>query len=163
GARRPASEIVADVVATAAALDEAWSAMTPAAWDVDLVARSGPAPSWRSLPMRWREVEIHRVDLDVGYGPADWPATFVGPLLPRRLLPGSLTRRGRRRPGPRLGPGRPQRAAVQQRRVVLRCRQCRAGRDRRRPGRRRLVGRAARLHRAPRHAGGHGQRAGGHP
>src|SRR2546426_9875693 len=33
GARRPASEIVADVVATAAALDEAWSAMTPAAWD----------------------------------------------------------------------------------------------------------------------------------
>ena len=26
---------------------------------------------------RWREVEIHHVDLGLGYGPADWPADFV--------------------------------------------------------------------------------------
>lgn len=32
---------------------------------------------------RWREVEIHHVDLACGYHPSDWPAEFV-----RRLLPG---------------------------------------------------------------------------
>ena len=36
---------------------------------------------------RWREVEIHRVDLADGYGPGDWPASFVAPLLPSLLDP----------------------------------------------------------------------------
>ena len=26
--------------------------------------------------MRWREVEIHHADLDVGYSQANWPAEF---------------------------------------------------------------------------------------
>jgi maleylpyruvate isomerase len=32
--------------------------------------------------MRWREVEIHHSDLGLDYGPTDWPAAFVGYLLP---------------------------------------------------------------------------------
>ena len=27
--------------------------------------------------LRWREVEVHRVDLGLGYEPADWPAEYV--------------------------------------------------------------------------------------
>ena len=42
-------------------------------------------------------MEIHRVDLDEGYGPGDWPASFVAPLLPSLLDPERL--------GPRLPPG----------------------------------------------------------
>ena len=26
---------------------------------------------------RWREVEVHRVDLGLGYEPEDWPAEYV--------------------------------------------------------------------------------------
>lgn len=31
--------------------------------------------------MRWREVEIHRADVGLGYGPADWPTPFATYLL----------------------------------------------------------------------------------
>ena len=27
--------------------------------------------------MRWREVEVHRADLGLGFEPADWPAEYV--------------------------------------------------------------------------------------
>ncbi len=26
---------------------------------------------------RWREVEVHRADLGLGYGPEDWPGEYV--------------------------------------------------------------------------------------
>jgi maleylpyruvate isomerase len=32
---------------------------------------------------RWRETEIHHVDLDTGYTHSHWPAEFVDLLLPR--------------------------------------------------------------------------------
>jgi maleylpyruvate isomerase len=38
------------------------------------------AAEW--LYRRWREVEIHRVDLGSGYLPAQWPAAFVETVLP---------------------------------------------------------------------------------
>ncbi len=47
-------------------------------WD----GRSREAPG-REIPvtdlpfMRWREVEVHRADLGLGYEPADWPAEYV--------------------------------------------------------------------------------------
>ena len=51
------------------------------------MTRDGPVPAIRLIGMRWREVEIHRVDLADGYGPGDWPASFVAPLLPSLLDP----------------------------------------------------------------------------
>ena len=71
--------------------------MTPADWAADAVTRAGPQPARRLIGARWREVEIHRVDLDEGYGPGDWPASFVAPLLPSLLDPERL--------GPRLPEG----------------------------------------------------------
>ena len=37
-----------------------------------------------------RDVFVHHADLDVGYGPRNWPAAFVTKELPKRLqdLPG---------------------------------------------------------------------------
>lgn len=38
------------------------------------------------LPFRrWREVEIHMVDLDLGFTHSDWPAAFVDRALPTLL------------------------------------------------------------------------------
>ena len=39
--------------------------------------RPPPHPAWYILVRRLREVEVHHVDLGAGYGPADWPETFV--------------------------------------------------------------------------------------
>jgi maleylpyruvate isomerase len=61
---------------------------------------------------RWREVEVHHVDLGLGYSPRDWPADLVALWLPRaedqflttaddRELLAWLVGRG---PAPRLAP-----------------------------------------------------------
>ncbi|MBF8194095.1 hypothetical protein ITP53_52195, partial [Nonomuraea sp. K274] len=34
-------------------------------------------PAWYVIVRRLREVGLHHVDLDAGYGPENWPATFV--------------------------------------------------------------------------------------
>jgi maleylpyruvate isomerase len=82
GAARDAPAVLADALTSAQRLEQAWAALPAAAWDVTALTRTGPAPTWRLVPARWREVEIHWVDLAVGYGPADWPAMFVASLLP---------------------------------------------------------------------------------
>jgi maleylpyruvate isomerase len=93
GADRPMAELVADVASSARRLDDVWSALTDAQWQGEAVTRTGPLPALRMIGTRWREVEIHRVDLADGYGPGDWPASFVAPLLPSLLDPERLGRR----------------------------------------------------------------------
>jgi maleylpyruvate isomerase len=97
GAGRSADELRADVAGTAAELDRVWASLAGPAWDVAAVTRVGRSPLWRLVQSRWREIEIHWVDLDIGYGPADWPAAFVAPLLPALADPDRL--------GPRLPAG----------------------------------------------------------
>jgi maleylpyruvate isomerase len=97
GAGRSAAELAADVTGSAARLAETWARLDDADWQREAVTREGPVPAVRLIGMRWREVEIHRVDLADGYGPGDWPASFVAPLLPSLLDP--------RRIGPRLPAG----------------------------------------------------------
>jgi maleylpyruvate isomerase len=86
GSGRSAADLLADVRSSATRLGVA----------LDLLASSGdealdrlvifgaatpdqvPDSPARSLPFaRLREVEIHHVDLDLGYRPSDWPADFV--------------------------------------------------------------------------------------
>ena len=95
--RTDPAELVRDVADSARRLDETWSTLGDADWLADAVTRTGPLPALRLIGMRWREVEIHRVDLADGYGPGDWPASFVAPLLPSLLDPDRI--------GPRLPAG----------------------------------------------------------
>ncbi len=97
GAAREPGEAVADLAAAADRLDQAWTAMTDSSWDTATLTRTGPMPAWRTVGMRWREVEIHWVDLDIGYGPASWPAGFAAAQLPGLVRPDRLA--------PRLPPG----------------------------------------------------------
>lgn len=97
GAHRSRPELVEDVTASAHRLDATWSRLSPVEWSRDAAGRTGPLPAVRLIGARWREVEIHRVDLDDGYGPGDWPASLVAPLLPSLLDPDRI--------GPRLPAG----------------------------------------------------------
>lgn len=73
GADRPWGELVEDVVSAGAALEVVWGEVA----DWDLVA-TWPERPFAKLPfLRWREVEIHRADLGLGYQFTDMPAEYV--------------------------------------------------------------------------------------
>lgn len=94
GARRPAAELVADVAQTAAAIDAAWDSVPEEAWGRLTRGVSGNLSPLDRLPFsRWREVEVHHVDLGLAFGCQDWPDAYVAQELPRALqgLPGRLT------------------------------------------------------------------------
>lgn len=82
GAGRRAAELVDDVCRSAEALEAAWDACTDLGWSGQGRSGSGELVPVRDLPFRrWREVEVHRVDLGPGVPgsctPADWPAAYV--------------------------------------------------------------------------------------
>ncbi|MEO5900630.1 MAG: maleylpyruvate isomerase N-terminal domain-containing protein, partial [Ilumatobacteraceae bacterium] len=75
GAGRSATELVADVTTSDAALESAWDALDDDAWQRGAgVAVTGPIPM-RDVPgRRWREVAVHHADLGLGYAWSDWPS-----------------------------------------------------------------------------------------
>ena len=97
GAARPAAELIADVASSAAAVDAAWAEMTPQAWAGHGLNAAGEIWPCAAMPLhRWREVELHHVDLGLGYLPADWPAAYVDRELAisLRLMPERLDSAG---------------------------------------------------------------------
>lgn len=75
GAARPYSELAADVRDTAQRLDRVLGAIGDAdGWGLP-TAEGQTAESW--VRRRWREVEVHRVDLAADYAPDRWPPLFV--------------------------------------------------------------------------------------
>jgi maleylpyruvate isomerase len=98
GAARPAAEQVADLTAASQRLAAAVADMPPAAWATVVRWTSGSeAPAARVMWSRLREVEVHHVDLDAGYAPADWPEGFTVRML--RSLADDF---GAREDGPRV-------------------------------------------------------------
>jgi maleylpyruvate isomerase len=93
GAPRPAAELIADVMASCAALEQQWAALDNSAWEGHGRTNLGLWPL-SDLPFRrWREVEIHHADLGLAFTWRDWPDDFVAAELPRALdgLPERLT------------------------------------------------------------------------
>jgi maleylpyruvate isomerase len=83
GAPRPLAEQIADVQATAYRLDRVLTELEDVdGWDrpTDDEHVAGDWP-W----LRFREVEIHRVDLAGTYTAADWSATLIAGQLPQAL------------------------------------------------------------------------------
>ena len=86
GASRSATELVDDVHASSARLDARFAAVDPddPVWSGRGSMIAGEI-SIGDLPVRRRgEVEIHRVDLGLGYGFSDWPADFLRSELNRQ-------------------------------------------------------------------------------
>jgi maleylpyruvate isomerase len=78
GAARPAAELRADVLATSAAVEAAIAEMPHAAWSNLTRGVDGhESPADHVVFSRWREVEVHHVDLGLGYEPPQWPPALV--------------------------------------------------------------------------------------
>jgi maleylpyruvate isomerase len=86
GAGRGGAELLADLRTASEALDEVWKSLAPAEWELVCATAHARRTLRGGVSARWREVEVHHVDLDAGYGPADWPAEFVREFLPRTVL-----------------------------------------------------------------------------
>ena len=86
GASRSAAKLIADVGTANEALDVAIDAMPDAAWsNTTRNVRGVDQPADRLIFDRWREVEVHHVDLGLGYLPARWPSDLVDRWLPEML------------------------------------------------------------------------------
>jgi maleylpyruvate isomerase len=78
GAGRPAAELLEDFRTSAQALDGAWNRVPDDAWGgTGITLFAGPVPISTMVLSRCRELLVHLVDLDLGFGPADLPAEYV--------------------------------------------------------------------------------------
>jgi maleylpyruvate isomerase len=77
GARRPAAEIVADVITTVVRLEALWAAMPADAWAGRGVTIAGEETMADLLFIRWREVEVHHADLGLDFSWSEWDPEYV--------------------------------------------------------------------------------------
>ncbi|MBA0050431.1 maleylpyruvate isomerase family mycothiol-dependent enzyme [Streptomyces sp. AJS327] len=78
GAGRPLAALLEDVRTASARLDAAFGELTEADWRRTVELRGGLTDRLSGLPFRrWAEVELHRVDLGLGYHVDDLPRDFV--------------------------------------------------------------------------------------
>ena len=78
------SDAVRELHRSAAELAELWDRVRDWAAPVRPL-HAEPRPAAVLAWSRWREVEVHAVDLAADYRPADWPAPFVDRLLAELL------------------------------------------------------------------------------
>ena len=93
GAKQSLDALIDDVTSTDASIITAFARMTTPTWGRPVHFFSGPAPASLCAWTRWREVEIHHVDLGLDtYTIDSWPEEFVFTHLPHELarLPGRL-------------------------------------------------------------------------
>lgn len=89
GAHQTTQQHVADVRTTIYALEAAWASATAATWSgFGIKSHSGGARVAipELLLMRWCEVEVHLVDLDIGFTWSDWNPLYVRYDLDRQLM-----------------------------------------------------------------------------
>jgi maleylpyruvate isomerase len=86
GSDRSAQDLIEDVRRTSAEVEEVCASMTPEAWSGMTRSVDGAVqPCSRVVFSRWREVEVHLVDLGLGYTVDQWPADLVSVWLPDAL------------------------------------------------------------------------------
>lgn len=94
-ANQPTAALVSDVVATADQLDSLFATLTDSDWDLPVRTVAGGTHALSLLPFRrWREVEVHHSDLDIGFTVSEWSPELIDRALPR-LLAGAERRADR--------------------------------------------------------------------
>jgi maleylpyruvate isomerase len=82
GADRPAAALAADIAESAARFSAEAQRLAGADWTARVAGVGGHGhPAWYTMWRRLSEVEIHHVDLDLGYQPQDWPLEFASQCL----------------------------------------------------------------------------------
>jgi maleylpyruvate isomerase len=80
----PVVDLLGALVSSCGRLEEAWAATPPEVWRGGRARVSTGEWPVAELPFRrWREVELHSVDLGLGYRPDDWPEPYVHEELER--------------------------------------------------------------------------------
>lgn len=77
GAGRRAAELVGDLRESQALLEDAFARSAAAGWPVPGAEHGGGYPAAGAPAHRLREVEMHHVDLGLGYLPERWPREYV--------------------------------------------------------------------------------------
>jgi maleylpyruvate isomerase len=72
-----AAGLLADLRRSCDALMESWAKLPDDAWDRVGRSLTGQRTQRGWVWARWREVEVHHVDLGLGYSAAEWPVVFV--------------------------------------------------------------------------------------
>ena len=110
GARMNAKDLADDLAEAAMAFRTVARELPDDAWRFRVrMLDSEPFPAADLLTRRLVEVELHHSDLDVGYGPADWPAAFAEMELaePMRSQRADRLRYPQPSEAPKLRPLRP--------------------------------------------------------
>jgi maleylpyruvate isomerase len=85
-ASRAASELLDDLQDAFSLLEQAWDALDDALWDHESVMTAGRRRTMSEIVSHHlRDVEVHHVDLAIGYQTSDWPSVFVEGELRRRV------------------------------------------------------------------------------
>lgn len=82
GALRPAAGIIADLAASQTKLEDIFEQCLAAGWPNGGFLGGGEYGAAGCPAHRLREVEMHHVDLGLGYTPLDWPDEYVDWDLP---------------------------------------------------------------------------------
>ena len=85
GAGRSAAELRTDLEDSFELLQAAWDALDDGMWDQLGEMTAGPRTMTEIIGHHLRNVEVHHVDLDIGYRTSDWPTLFVEGELAKRL------------------------------------------------------------------------------
>ena len=75
GARQAPTALLEDLRAACARLEERWRGTSD--WDAEIRTGERTTAARKLVRGRYREVEIHHVDLAAGYRPEDWPDGFA--------------------------------------------------------------------------------------
>lgn len=73
-------DLLDDMNGSFAHLEALWDRMDDQAWGRPTVWPRGQGPAWATIRMRWQEVEVHAVDLDVGRGLEALPEALADEL-----------------------------------------------------------------------------------
>lgn len=92
GAARSAGELLRDLEESIQVLEDVWARSEQAGWPNAELMGDDRFPTTGSPSRRLREVEVHHVDLGLGYQVTDWPDAYVEWDLPSTLarVPGRL-------------------------------------------------------------------------
>ena len=85
GAARTAGDLARDVEKSARKLEDAWARSELAGWPNAQLVAGDSFPTTESPLRRLREIEVHHVDLGLGYDVTDWPEPYVQWELPLAL------------------------------------------------------------------------------
>lgn len=87
-------DLIDDMAGSFARLEALWDRMDDQAWERPVQWRQIEGPAWATIRMRWQEVEVHAVDMDVGRGLEALPEALADELariavesVPSRLDP----------------------------------------------------------------------------